>query len=120
MTTPPSKLLDALVPGCVHTLRSADGKALGDITYADATRMARAGLIEGVGGGNGRIRYLRELNDAAVEQDAIEHLVTKDKAYRSRSQSLNAVTNLGSYLQELTTGKTWALKMCRKLDGARA
>lgn len=119
MTTPASKLVHRLIPGATYILRSALGVFVCTLEYADARKMAKAGLIEGVGGKNGAFRCLRQLRDAAVEQDAMEHIVGST-AHRARSGSLNAVTNLGAYQQELATGKVWALKMCKALDGAIA
>ena len=120
MTTPPSKLLDALIPGSVYTLRSADAEPLGQINYRDAMRMARLGIIEGVGGKAGSFRCLRRLNESAIEESAEEHAAHPEKAFLQRAHSLNAITNLGAYQQEVSTGKVWALKMCKWLDGATA
>lgn len=118
MTTPAHKLQKELIPGSVMTLRSVEGVALGNINYADAMMRASRGLIEGVGPGSGRIKYLRELKPAAVEENP--HVDQEERAERQKPQPLNAQTNIGSYRQELHGGWCWALCLCRALDGARA
>lgn len=118
MTTPAHKLQKELIPGCVMTLRSADGVAQGNITYVDAMWRASRGLIEGVGPGSGKIKYLRELKPGAVEDNP--HVDQQERVERQKPQPLNAQTNIGAYRQDLNGNWCWALCLCRGFDGARA
>ncbi len=116
MTTPPQKLRSILRPGVCFQLRAPDGATLGTIEYTEAMGRAIRGEIEGVCTSHGKVRYVRVL------PVALRCVPEPDEAIpasmRMRSGNLNAATNLGAYKQELSSGWTWALKLCKGIDGA--
>lgn len=83
---------------------------MGKINYPEAVREARAGRIEGVGGPNGRVKYLRTLHSRAIQEEVFEESRSVKQSSRG---SINAVTGLGAYMQTLEGGKVWALCLCR-------
>ncbi len=109
MTTPPHKLKSLILPGFCIQLRGPSGNALGMIEYTVALRRAVRGEIEGVCSASGKLRYVRELNEAARE---VIH-ESDDLLERGRPQPMNAITNLGAYRQTLEFGTVWALCLCR-------
>ena len=79
------------------------------LEYAEAMRRALRGEIEGVCSSSGKLRYVRELTDAAKE----EVIQNGDLLERGKPQPMNAITNLGAYRQHLQYGAVWALCLCR-------
>lgn len=121
MTIPPQKLRLALVPGACLQLRSESGETAGMIEYTDAVSRAMRCEIEGVCSNTGVVRYVRALSaEMRHAMTANEETVGHDRHERSKAHPLNAITDLGAYQQELSTGRVWSLKLCKSLDGARA
>ncbi len=112
MTTPPRKLKMALEPGVCLQLRDEAGDTLGMLEYTEAMRRAVRGEVEGVGGPNGRIRYLRVLPEAARELPDLE---AEQEIERAKASAINAQTNIGAYRQHLSVGSVWALCALRNV-----
>ena len=86
------------------------------ITFQAAMELCKRGLVEGVGPHSGTIRFLRVLKEPsivcadaplAIRGDEVESAILA-----SRSTAF-AVTNIGSYEQELSSGHVWSLCLLR-------
>ena len=117
MTIPPSRLIDSLVPGSIVDLFLATQQPDGVLTYEEAGKLARLGLIEGVCTSRGRIRCVRWLSGSAREDKSEERAEQRRaaKEERQRAGSLYVATHMGVFRENLDPGWCWTLEACKDL-----
>jgi hypothetical protein len=109
MQIPPNRVADYLAPySDTLDLRDPSGRLLSRLTYTHAIALATRGEIEAIANKSGKIRYFRVLPESLRP----EQMLTDQAIAASRSTAI-AQTNIGAYLQRLSTTRVWAFSLLR-------
>ena len=108
--------MDSLIPGSILGLLYANQDSDRDVTYSEAMKLAELGLIEGVCGRKGNLRYVRWLSGTARESRVHENRIMRDaRTAKERSGNINAATHMGAFKESLDPGWCWTLEACKDL-----